>query len=111
MLDHLAPADPIYGQLWLNNGVLFYFDGTTWKPVRALAVDGSKLNVSAFEDFVILSPLTQDGNMVVPDNYDLALLEYQRAVEERASRTIMLIAILNCTAAMVLLGFVLLNGR
>lgn len=82
MLSLLPPTDPVYGQIWLNNGALYYFDGVNWSPIKALNVDASQLNMSAFEDFILLSPLTKTGNTVIENDYDVALENYERAVLE-----------------------------
>jgi len=82
MLSLLPPTEPVYGQIWLNNGVLYYFDGVNWAPIKALNVDSSQLNMSAFEDFILLSPLNKAGNTVIENDYDVALENYERAILE-----------------------------
>ena len=82
MLSLLPPDDPVYGQIWLNNGVLYYFDGTSWQPIKALNVDSSQLNLSAFEDYIIVSPLNKCGNTVIENDYDKAIENYERGVLE-----------------------------
>ena len=51
------PADPVKGELWLYNGVLCYWNGTTWKPVKALQQDASQFDFSLFENFLLMHPL------------------------------------------------------
>ena len=63
----LPPNDPVIGQLWLYNDVLMYYDGSQWKPVKALEQDGSQFNISLFENFILASPVWTIGNTVVPD--------------------------------------------
>lgn len=74
LMNHLAPDDPVLGQLWINNGVLMYFDGAKWAPIKALLEDGSQFNLSSFEDFLVISPLHPSGNFVVDDAYNRAVL-------------------------------------
>lgn len=51
------PEDPVKGELWLYNGVLCYWNGTTWKPVKALQQDASQFDFSLFENFLLMHPL------------------------------------------------------
>lgn len=74
IMDNVMPADPVIGQLWIYNGMLMYFDGARWEPIKALVQDGSQINLAAFEDFMVLSPLAAIGNEVVDDAYQLAIL-------------------------------------
>ena len=60
-------SSPVEGQLWIYNDVLMYFSNGQWKPVKALAQDGSQFNVSIFENFLLLSPLWTIGNTVIKD--------------------------------------------
>ena len=85
LLSTLPPGDPVYGQLWLNNGVLYYFDGTNWAPVKALDIDASQLNQAVFENFVILSPIIGTGNSVIDDaTYSQQVEYYKReALEDK----------------------------
>jgi hypothetical protein len=58
-----TPEAPIIGQLWLNGGILTYYDGTDWKPVKAVNAE-AELDLSVFEQFLIISPLLVSGNLV-----------------------------------------------
>ena len=60
-------SNPVLGQLWINNDILMYFDGSTWKPIRSLVKDGSQFDMSAFENHKLVSPLNAIGNSVVKD--------------------------------------------
>ena len=55
-----TPTDPVVGQLWIYNGVLMYFDGSQWKPIKALEQSNTQWSNAAFEDFQIVSPLNPD---------------------------------------------------
>lgn len=74
LLNDLPPGDPVIGQLWLNDGMLMYYDGSNWQPIKALMQDGSQINLAAFEDFLVISPLNPSGNCVVDDTYERAVL-------------------------------------
>jgi hypothetical protein len=80
----LPPDRPVLGQLWLNNGLLMYFDGAQWNPIKALVQDGSDINIAAFEDFLILSPFNPKGGMVVNDAYRQAILDGKLDVPNNA---------------------------
>lgn len=73
--NQLPPESPVIGQLWLYNDVLMYYDGATWKPVKALEQDGSQFNLSVFENFVLISPLWKIGNTIVKDE---AIAAYEK---------------------------------
>lgn len=60
-------SNPVLGQLWINNDILMYFDGSTWKPIRSLVQDGSQFDMSAFENHKLISPLNSIGNSVIKD--------------------------------------------
>lgn len=62
LLNVYAPKAPVLGQLWLNSGVLMYFDGSKWQPVKTLVEDGTHWSGAAFEDFMIVSPLDPAKN-------------------------------------------------
>ena len=68
ILSVLPPSDPVRGQLWMHNGVLCYYDGTTWNPIKALIQDGSQFSLDVFKNFILLSPLWQSGNTCVNTN-------------------------------------------
>ncbi len=53
----LPPDNPVLGQLWLYNDVLMYWNGSEWKPVKALEQDGSQFNLAIFENFLLVSPI------------------------------------------------------
>lgn len=78
MMNDLPSSSPVLGQLWLYNGVLMYFDGSDWQPVRALEQSDSQFNISAFENFQIYSPLNRIGSAVISDLELEAYLELQR---------------------------------
>ena len=78
IMSALPPAEPVRGQLWLHNGVLCYYDGVTWSPVKALLQDGSQFSLDLFRNFILVSPLWKIGNTIVEDK-DLEAFK----VEER----------------------------
>lgn len=68
IMSTLPPEPPVIGQLWINQGILMYYDGAKWHPIRALLGDESELNLAVFENFIILSPALQKGNLVVNED-------------------------------------------
>lgn len=55
-----TPSEPVLGQLWIYNGVLTYFDGSQWQPIRAIEQSSTQWSNAAFEDFQLVSPLNSD---------------------------------------------------
>lgn len=85
MMNDLPSSSPVLGQLWLYNGVLMYFDGSDWQPVKALEQSDSQFNISAFADFQIYSPLSKIGSAVISDLELEAYLELQRRYQNADS--------------------------
>ena len=75
IMNSLPPANPVPGQLWLNHGILTFFDGATWHPVKADVQDGSQYSLDVFQNFLLMSPMVTTGNAVVTDD-DVA--EYKK---------------------------------
>ena len=67
IMSTLPPTNPIRGELWLHDGVLCYYDGMTWTPVKALLQDGSQFSLDLFKNFLLISPLWKIGGTVVED--------------------------------------------
>lgn len=67
ILNVTMPSDPVTGQLWLYNGVLMYFDGSKWEPVKTMVQDETQWSNAAFEDYMIITPLNAEGGSVVDD--------------------------------------------
>ena len=65
MLSLTMPANPQPGQLWIYNGVLMYFDGSQWQPIKAIMQDETQWSNAAFENFSIITPLNALDNVVV----------------------------------------------
>lgn len=71
ILNVIPPSSPIQGQLWINNGILMYFDGSNWQPIKAVTEDSSQWNNASFEDYVLVSPLNSTNNVIVDvENFD-----------------------------------------
>lgn len=64
ILAENQPANPITGQLWLSEGILMYYSGAEWLPVKSVNVD-TEFNISSFEQFLMISPIPASGNQVV----------------------------------------------
>lgn len=67
MLNDMPTSTPVKGQLWLYDGILMYYDGTNWIPVKTLEAIDSQFNISTFEDFRIYAPLNRMGSAVIND--------------------------------------------
>ena len=70
--DEIMPDNPIIGQLWIQNGVLMWWDGLKWDAARTLLQDGAKFSLAAFEDFIFSSPLSATDNFVTTGNGESA---------------------------------------
>lgn len=68
LLEDLPSDNPVKGQLWLNQDVLMYFTGTSWKPVKTILEDSDMLNLAIFEDFLIMSPVNPQGDAVLDED-------------------------------------------
>lgn len=64
LLNSTQPDNPVNGQLWLNDGVLMYYTGSEWQPVKSVNVD-SEFNLSSFEQFLIINPMEASGSPVI----------------------------------------------
>lgn len=82
ILSPEEPTLPVAGQLWLSNGVLMYFSGSDWLPVKSVNV-ASEFNVSAFEQFLIISPIQAAGKLVV-DKDNAAVGEIKKLYQEES---------------------------
>ena len=67
IMNDMPSSSPVKGQLWLYNGVLMYYDGSAWQPVKTLEALDSQFNVSVYEDFRIYAPLNRIGSAVISD--------------------------------------------
>lgn len=72
------PKDPVEGQLWIHRGVLLYYDGSRWTPVRAQELGALQFDVSVFDDYIFASPLWKHGNTIVEDKDIEAFREARR---------------------------------
>lgn len=70
IIEHLTeettPVNPVKGQLWIYNGIMLYFDGREWKPIKSIPADDAQFNEAAFADFALVSPLLSTGHVTVP---------------------------------------------
>lgn len=81
------PSNPVLGQLWLYNDVLMYFNGSEWKPVKALEQDGSQFNLAIFENFLLVSPLLTREDII--DNEDEVTDESTKEYPDEVGRDIL----------------------
>lgn len=68
LLNKDEPTDPIDSQLWIDDGMLKYYENGDWKVVRAVPYDASLSNPLGFEDFLIITPMEAAKDQVV-DNF------------------------------------------
>lgn len=84
IMSTLPPEDPVRGELWIYNGVLCYYDGINWAPIKALLQDGSQFSLDVFRNFLLVSPLWRIGNTIVEDDeiesYKTELRKYLQGV-------------------------------
>ena len=73
-----APSEPVEGQLWIYQGVLCYYNGYQWVPIKAQQLDALQFDVSVFTDFIFASPLWKQGNTIVLDKDIQAFQEARR---------------------------------
>lgn len=60
------PKQPEEGQLWIDkNGVLNWFNGTDFVPIKSKAADNIDFSSNAFENFLIIDPLKMTGDYIV----------------------------------------------
>lgn len=67
MISDIPDSAPVVGQLWLYGGVLMYFDGSAWQPVKTVEKSDSQINTAMFADYQIISPLNRIGSAVISD--------------------------------------------
>jgi len=68
ILNITMPSNPVNGQLWIYNGVLMYFDGASWQPIKAMIQDDTQWSNAAFQDYMIVTPLNASGDAIVNAN-------------------------------------------
>ena len=66
IMSPTEPENPVNGQLWLQDGILMYYNDAMgeWQPVKSVNV-AKDFNLSAFEQFLIITPMQAVGNQVV----------------------------------------------
>lgn len=66
ILDSEEPSNPIRGQLWVNKeGIMHYYSQGYFKPIKATQADISDIDIQGFEDFLIISPLEEQGSEII----------------------------------------------
>lgn len=63
MLNEERPSDPVVGQMWLDNGVLTYWNGFTWELVKTAFE--SEYSINAYEQFLLIDELQKGLNLIV----------------------------------------------
>lgn len=76
------PSNPILGQFWNYNGTLVYYNGSEWTPFKTLVADSLDIDISLFQNFLLISPMKSSGSTVMdPDmleSYDRQLELYKQ---------------------------------
>lgn len=57
------PENPKPGQLWITDGVLVYYNGIKWEPVKATTIEDFSLD--GFEPFLIIDSLEAGTNEII----------------------------------------------
>ena len=70
ILSDTEPKNPVLGQLWLDNGILKYFSGVDWIPVKSVNVD-TNINLSVFEQFLLIAPVEPAGKKVINPDHEI----------------------------------------
>ena len=68
LLDETEPQNAINGQLWIDNGVLKYYNNGQFCPIKAISYDTEVVTLYGYEDFAIISPMKNTGDTVI-DNF------------------------------------------
>ena len=88
--DHITsvspPQNPVPGQLWIYQGVMCWYTGSDWTPVKALIQDESQFSLAIFQDYQMVTPMNKIGSTVVHDedidNFKKARRQYlQRKID------------------------------
>ena len=67
------PKDPKEGQLWINDGgVLHWYNGNMFVPIKSRLADAAEFDASAFENFMIIDPLKMTGGYIIENLSKLA---------------------------------------
>ena len=68
LLNSEQPAEPIEGQLWIDDGTMKYYHNGEFSPIKANTYDSTSVNPLGFEDFLIISPMEISKNQII-DNF------------------------------------------
>lgn len=64
--EYGKPESGIEGQLWISDeGVLHWFNGSIYVPIKSRVADTVEYDVSAFENFLIIDPLKMSGGYII----------------------------------------------
>ena len=82
IMSEEEPKTPVVGQLWINNGILCYFNGYGWEPIKSIQVDDAQWASAAFADFQIISPMNPAKDHVVDIGGHQYVVTKTEAMEE-----------------------------
>lgn len=63
IMAEVRPENPVYGQLWINRGLLWCFNGEGWEEIRAYDPEDDVRSIP-HDDFLLLHPLNKNGGAV-----------------------------------------------
>lgn len=82
MLAETCPTEPVIGQLWINSGILCYFNGYDWQPIRSVQIDDAQWASAAFSDFQIITPMNPAKDHVIDIGGHQYVVAKTEAMEE-----------------------------
>lgn len=69
------PNEPKEGQLWIDeNGILNWYNGSVFVPIKSQIADSVDFNVNAFENFLLLDSLKMTGGHLIDNLKNMAKL-------------------------------------
>ena len=80
LLDETEPQNAINGQLWIDNGVLKYYNNGQFCPLKAISYDTEVVTLYGYEDFAIISPIKHTEDTVIDNFTDIIF--YNESIDE-----------------------------
>lgn len=73
-IDVIQPINPKPGQFWINEGVLLFYNGIKWEPVKATTTED--FSMDGFEPFLIIDTLQAGANEIVKKQFNILEEEF-----------------------------------
>lgn len=73
-IDSIQPVNPKPGQLWINEGVLLFYNGVKWESVKATTIED--FSMDGFEPFLIIDTLQAGANEIVKKQFNMLEEEF-----------------------------------